>query len=93
MKTVTSVLLFLDLLKIRINGTFSPWFYVSGTGFSPVVYASGQPGHLFYFWVAALGLREGNFPLAEKAKTCLFIPFVVALIQEELLRKTRAVRL
>ena len=44
-----------------------------------------------YFWVAAVSLREGSFSLAEKAKKCLFIPFVVTLIQEELLRKTRGV--
>ena len=29
----------------------------------------------------------------KKQKMCLFIPFVVTLIQEELLRKTRMVRL
>lgn len=45
------------------------------------------------FWVAAVGLKEGSFSLAEKAKMCLFIPFVVTLIQKELLRKTRVVKL
>lgn len=47
--------------------------------FSLVVSASGQPSHLFYFWVAALGFREGSFSLAEKAKMCLFIPFVSSI--------------
>lgn len=46
-----------------------------------------------YFWVALVCLREGSLFLAEKAKMCLFIPFVVTLIQEELLRKTRIIRL
>lgn len=65
--------------------------------FSPVVYESmkvaSQATCFVYFWVAAVGLRKGNFSLAEKAKKkCLFIPFVVTLIQEKLLRKTRVVR-
>lgn len=70
-----------------------PWCYVSGTGLPSVVYASGQPSRLFYFWVAAVGLKGRSFPLAGKAKMCLFIPFVVALIHKELVRKTRVVRL
>lgn len=50
--------------------------HASGTGFSPVVYESmkvaSQATCFVYFWVAAVGLWEGSFSLAEKAKKCLF---------------------
>lgn len=58
---------------------------------------ASQATHFVYFWVAAVGLREESFGVffgggwVEKAKKCLFIPFVETLIQEELLRKTRVV--